>query len=86
MVLIIQTSIISLLMYVIYQAGKEWGMISRALSLSIIILIFVAMPPHVKGLMVLGFVVYAVLGVVFSEDDNPKKNERIKKWIKKQKG
>ena len=74
MVLIIQTSLISFLMYAIYLAGKEWGMMSRALSLSIIILIFAAMPPHVKGLMVLGFVVYAVLGVIFGEDDSPKKN------------
>lgn len=69
MVLILQTSIISFLMYAVYLAGKEWGMMSRALSLSIIILIFAAMPPHVKGLMVLGFVVYVVLGVIFGEDD-----------------
>ncbi len=67
--LIIQTSIISFFMYVIYLAGEKWGVMSKALSLSIIILIFAAMPPHVKGLMVLGFVVYAVLGVIFGGDD-----------------
>lgn len=69
MLLILQTSLISFLMYTVYLAGKEWGMMSIALSLSIIILIFAAMPPHVKGLMLLGFVVYAVLDVIFSEDN-----------------
>jgi len=53
----------------IYLAGKEQRMISRTLSLTIIVLIFAAMPPHVKGLMVLGVVVYGVISVVFSEDD-----------------
>ncbi len=69
MVLISHTAIISFIMYMIYLAGKEEKMISSALSLTIIVLIFAAMPPHVKGLMVLGLVVYAVLGIIFGEDD-----------------
>ncbi|WP_294884307.1 MULTISPECIES: hypothetical protein [unclassified Sulfurimonas] len=69
MILIVHTAIISFIMYMIYLAGKEQRMISRTLSLTIIVLIFAAMPPHVKGLMVLGVVVYGVISVVFSEDD-----------------
>jgi len=68
-ILIVHTAIISFIMYMIYLAGKEQRMISRTLSLTIIVLIFAAMPPHVKGLMVLGVVVYGVISVVFSEDD-----------------
>jgi len=69
MVLISHTAIISFIMYMIYLAGKEEKMISSALSLIIIVLIFAAMPPHVKGLMILGVVVYGVISVVFSEDN-----------------
>lgn len=75
MMLIVQTTIISFIMYIIYLAGKEERMINSALSLTIIVLIFAAMPPHVKGLMVLGLVVYGVLSVVFSEDDIPNKKK-----------
>jgi len=56
-------------MYVIYLAGKKWGMISRALSITMIILIFVAMPPSVKGLMVLGFLIHT-LNTFFFNDNN----------------
>ena len=66
--LIIETSIISFIMYMIYLAGAK-QVINELFSLSVIAFIFIIMPPQVKVLMVLGFVVYGVLSVVFSEDD-----------------